>query len=327
MAGSGVRRVVLALAAMVLPLTASCSLFTDMHVDSPQRAYVVADDGSTLARHAPVFVLQTYGQKYNRIGAAAARIDDRGEERIGIDTKRPVIYAQEEPFSTDRGEYTNLIYRVHFPEVPMPHLTAGRNVGLLVILTLDSGGRPVLVTTAHTCGCYLAFLPTSFLPKKAHPKGWKVGEQKVHGEKLPGLLRLPDPYTAEYRPVVFLRDETHRVMDVCIQNAGEAAWRYEVVPAEVAPTEALQALPLGAVTTSFFHESGLRRGYVKGSGKFLETLLMGWWAMDLRVGSDKRYADRHETGSVFYTSLKFWNREESDMWPFAEFLEFWGWQL
>ncbi len=39
------------------------------------------------------------------------------------------------------------------------------------------------------------------------------------------------------------------------------------------------------------------------------------------------YGDRRETGKVFYTSLKFWNREESDMWPFAEFLEFWGWRL
>jgi hypothetical protein len=296
-------------------------------VDSPQKAYVPADDGGILAAHAPVFVLQTFAEKYNRIGSPAAGFDDQGRERIGVDTKHPVIYAQEESFKTEQGEYTNLIYRVHFPEVPMPHLTAGSNVGLLVIETLDSGGRPVLITTVHTCGCYLAFLPTNFLPAKARPDAWKVGTQTVNGEKLPGLLRLPNPYSPEYRPVVYLRDETHRVTDVRIQNVKEAAWRYDAVPTEVAPMASLEKLPLGSATTSFFYESGLRRGYVKDSGKFLETLLMGWWALDMRVGSDKRYADRRETGNVFYTSLKFWNRTESDMWPFGQFLQFWGWRL
>jgi len=327
MRGIGSRRIALTLMAAALPLTASCSLFTATRVDSPQKAYVAGDDGGVLSRHAPVFVLQTYGPKCNRIGAAAARIDERGQERVFIDTERPVIYAQEEPFTTERGSYANLIYRVHFPEVPMPHLSAGRNVGLMVVLTLDSARRPVLITTVHTDGGYLAFVPTSFLPRKARPGGWETGGQRVHGEKLPGLLRLPDPYSHDYRAVVFLRDETHRVTDVLVQDVREATWRYDVVPAEVAPMASLEALPLGLATTSFFHESGLRRGYVKGSHKVLKTLLTGWWAMDLRVGSDKRYGDRRETGTVFYTSLKFWNREESDMWPFARFLEFWGWRL
>ena len=310
MVGTGIRRIVLALAAVVLPLTASCSLLKTTYVDNPQPAYLAADDGSVLARHAPVFVLQTYGLRYNRIGAPVAELDDRGRQRIAIDTKRPVVYAQREPFTTDRGEYMNLIYRVHFPEAPMPYVGAGRNVGLLVVVTLDSRDRPVLVTTVHTCGSHLAFVPTSFLPEKARPREWALGTQKVHGERLPGLLRLPNPHDTAYRPVVFLRDETHRVMDVRVQNVAEAPWRYRVVPAELQPMESLESLPFGPGTTSFFHESGLRRGYVKGAGKLMSTLFRSWWMMDLHAGSDKRYGDRRETGCVFYTSQSFWHREE-----------------
>ena len=33
------------------------------------------------------------------------------------------------------------------------------------------------------------------------------------------------------------------------------------------------------------------------------------------------------TKNPFYTSLKPWNREASDMWDFATFLKFWGWRL
>ena len=33
------------------------------------------------------------------------------------------------------------------------------------------------------------------------------------------------------------------------------------------------------------------------------------------------------TKNHLYTSLKPWNRNESDMWNFARFLEFWGWRL
>ena len=55
--------------------------------------------------------------------------------------------------------------------------------------------------------------------------------------------------------------------------------------------------------------------------------MISWWALDWRVGEDKAYGDKNETGAVFYTSLKPWNRQASDMWPFGDFLAFWGWGL
>ena len=321
----GFRRLTAALGlAVLLPLAASCAPFTSSRTDSPRRAYVTEEDGTLLARHAPLFVLQTYARNYNRIGAPTARLDDAGQERIRIDTKRPAVYAQQEPFRTERGAYTNLIYRVHFPGIPFPRLASGSNVGLIVIVTLDSRQRPVLITTVRANGHGLAFVPTTFLPKGSRPKGWRVD----HGAGLPGLLQVPDPYSEPYRPAVFLRDETHAVADVRVQDVREASWRYAVIPAKLRPMAALENLPLGKEeTTSLFYEHGLRRGYAKGSGRPLQTLLMSWWTMDLFVGSDKLYGEAYETGNVFYTSLRFWRRRDSDMWPFAEFLRFWGWRL
>lgn len=89
----------------------------------------------------------------------------------------------------------------------------------------------------------------------------------------------------------------------------------------------LQALPLDGTSTSFFEEQGSRRGYVKNSQKHLERLLMGWWSLDLHVGEDKALGPVEETGVILYTSLKPWARRQSDLWPFAEFLHYWGWML
>ena len=79
--------------------------------------------------------------------------------------------------------------------------------------------------------------------------------------------------------------------------------------------------------TSFYHQKGLLKGYVKGSVKPLESIFLSLLSLDFFVGTDKVYADHRESGNPFYTSLKPWNRNASDMRNFAAFLEFWGWQL
>ena len=79
--------------------------------------------------------------------------------------------------------------------------------------------------------------------------------------------------------------------------------------------------------TSFYETEGPRKGFVKGSRKPLEMLLMGWMALDFRVGRDKKLAPRDEMSTTLYTSLKFWRRSDTDVWPFADFLRYWGWGL
>ena len=68
-------------------------------VDVPQRAYVAYNDGSLLARYAPIFVLQTYADSYNRIGSPAVRLDD-GKQDVYVDPDHPVIYAEQRDFRT-----------------------------------------------------------------------------------------------------------------------------------------------------------------------------------------------------------------------------------
>jgi hypothetical protein len=293
-------------------------------------AYVAQGEGPA-ARFAPVLVPQRTDLPYNRVGTPVARTDAKGRERITIDPDRPAVYFQAVPFTTPRGAYTNLVYRVHFPKVPyrmrFSHVSAGPNMGLLVIVTVDANDTPLLVTTVDTCGCYLAFLPTAFLPADAYPAAWPAGTQKVYGERLPARLALPAGIGAP-RLVLGLREGTHRVRDAALRNPDAVASAYGAVRAPLLPMADLDRLPLpGGGTTSLFVTEGHHRGFVKGSHKPFERLLVSWWALDWRVGVDKRYGPREAMDTVFYTSLKPWAREESDMWRFADFLAYWGWKL
>ena len=57
-----------------------------------------------------------------------------------VDPSSHPIYVQKVNFVTKKGEYTNPIYRVHFEKVPYGlrpfQITAGKNVGLLVIINI-----------------------------------------------------------------------------------------------------------------------------------------------------------------------------------------------
>lgn len=316
-------------AALLLGACASSSI-SRVATDHPATAYVAKDDGSLFARHAPIIVPQHQYRTYNQVGRPSALYDAHSrKEQIYVDPATPVFYTQQQTFQTSKGQYTNLIYRIHFTEVPFQffpfHITAGKHGGLFIVVTLNQAGQPLLVTTVHTCGCYLAIIPTRFLPAQDYPEAWDTTQrQAIYGEYLPAYLDYSDDPGATERPVIFVRDGTHRVMDVTINTA--AAYNPVLTPLESAAT--LKRLPLGAHgTTSFYVTHGLRKGYVKGSFKPFELALMSWWALDPFVGTDKELSDDKESGPVFYTSLAPWNRKDSDMRDFANFLAFWGWRL
>ena len=172
---------VLALVSMAF-LSACAATSRPKAADRPA-AYAVQNDGTLLGRHAPVFLVENNGAAHNRIGTPQAVFTADKKEKISVDPGRATYYVRQQAFKTPGGTYTNLVYRVHFAEVPggwAPfHLIAGKNVGLLVIITLNDRQQPLLVTTVHTCGCYLAFVPTAYLPIDAWPKGWQKGRQAV----------------------------------------------------------------------------------------------------------------------------------------------------
>jgi len=278
---------------------------------------------------APAFVAYGHADKFNRIGSPAVR-QQGDDEEIFIDPEVPVVYFMQRTFTTKKASYTNLIYRVHFPKVPFSlipfNLTAGKNVGILVVVTLNADNLPVLVTSVGTCGCYKAMVPTDYLPKDAFPEDWQGVNQDIYGERLPDLLHfkgVPAP-----RIMVFLRPGVHRVMGLEVRSGEDlSSGPFRIIPMKMEAMERLDRLPTGDGATSFFHNEGVLKGHVKGSVKPLESLFMSLLSLDLFVGTDKAYADTAETGNPFYTSLKPWRRDDSNMWDFARFLRYWGWRL
>ncbi len=317
---------------VLLAIGAGCAHHAKLPPEDVYSVYSARRDSeSPVERFVPLFMTYDFRNPYNRIGKPKAEKQEDGDVEIYVDPDEPVIYTMQKDFSTSRGEYVNLIYRVHFPEVPFGlvpfNLTAGDNVGLIVVITLNKEQRPVLVTTVHTCGCYLAIVPTTELPKDALPEDWKDETLDVYGEELPPILDFKgrnDP-----RLLVHVRPEVHRIMDLEVVEDRHASVseKYRFVAAAVEPTLNLEKLPLNGDTVNFYHEDGLLKGHVKGSVKPFETMFLSLVSLDPFVGADKAYDDPAKTDNPFYTSLKPWNRNKSNMWFFERFLEFWRWRL
>jgi len=312
----------------LLSLSVSCTGVQQMAKDGSLSQYVsVARDGSRLALYAPVYIIEESSKDFNRIGTPAVRKDDNGDPDVFIDPQVPTIYAMEQKVQIKANNFTNLIYRVHFQETPYNHLTGGKNVGLITIVTLDQKEQPVLITTVHTCGCYVGIVPTSYLPDKAFPEQWPPEAQKVYGEQLPSRLELKPLWDRQQKFVLQIRSETHRVMNLDVLSEKDIPSATHVITARLKPMSALTKLPFNDTVISFFETEGARKGYVRNSHKPLERLFMSWWSMDWRIGEDKDLGPKEQTGTTFYTSLKFWARDKSDLWNFADFLKYWGWKF
>lgn len=149
----------------------------------------------------------------------------------------------------------------------------------------------------------------------------------VYGEQLPAIL----DYQKKERPtlLVHLRPGVHRIMDLEIVDVADLSQpgSFFVIQAPLEPVSDLERIPLDGETTSFYYDYGPQKGHVKRSMKFWETLLLSLISWDFFVGTDKVYGENDRYENPFYTSLKPWNREASDMSDFAGFLQFWGWKL
>lgn len=285
---------------------------------------------SRLETLTPSFFIQEPSKSYNPIGTPRARLHPDGTEEVYVDGSRGAVYAAIQNFQVTGTVYQNLIYRIHFERVPFRpgdyHLTAGKNVGLLVVLTANDKDEIVLITTVHTCGCYLAFIATDKLKKSAFPRDWPEKRQTVFGKTLPAILKGSS--MDDGRRLVFLLEKgSHRVIDVSLQPVAELEAYHNQQTIDIFPMERLWHLTHEGGEVAFFEKEGIRKGLVRNSSKPLERLLMSWWAFDWYVGEDKALGDRRETETVFYTSLKFWRRAESDMGDFPGFLQYWGWNL
>ncbi|MBE0585233.1 MAG: hypothetical protein IH612_15920, partial [Desulfofustis sp.] len=199
--------------------------------------------------HVPIFVIENGEVPYNRIGTPTAQRNHDGEATIIVDPATATVYYERDSFTTHRGRYTNEIYRIHHERVPFGwdalNLTAGTNPGLLVIYTLNEANVAVLITTVHTCGCYLAFVPTSALPEDAYPADWPQDTQWIYGHTLPSRMELPE----RGQQLAFtLADQTHRVAGVSLLDPVNLPPTTGLMLTGLAPLSALYRLPFGETT-------------------------------------------------------------------------------
>lgn len=310
-------------------LLSSCARPTADEIDK-EILYLSPQPPSVKKSHSPAFLIKKPEEQYNRIGMPSVRESADHLPEIYVDPELPAIFFDSQKFTTSKGTYQNLIYRIHFEKVPFAlnkiNLTAGNNPGLLIIYTLDASEKLLLVTTVHTCGCFLAFFPTTALSQESHPPGWPAESQWVYGHNLPSMIPLSPNNDLE--TIVFtLESETHRISDVAASTDHSPSRPYETIEMEFFLMNALYQLPYKGKTESFFEMSGPREGYVRNNTKILERLLISWWAFDLYVGEDKAFGSADTSDTIFYTSLKFWARKTSDMKNFPVFLSYWGWKL
>ncbi|MBI3119374.1 MAG: hypothetical protein HYZ00_11840 [Candidatus Hydrogenedentes bacterium] len=298
---------------------------------SSVKGFVVTEGEDRFVRFAPIFLVEDYEDPINRIGTPAARLDEKGNEDVYVDPSHPTYYTQVQQWKTDHGTYTNLIYRVHFAMSKSNSKSVdggkGYNVGLMAVVTLDEQDRPLLINAVHTCGCFHAILPTTFLPESEYPEDWNIKKYTTYGETVPGLVRYPQEFGSDVRPVLFLRSGSHRVVDVQVASIDSVHQRYALAQSPLAPVEDLEHLKLGSGETSFFFTEGKNRGLVKGAIKTKETLLLGAVIGDSRVGQDRMFGGEDAVPRGFYTTINPTKKDASDVWDYAGFLKANGWKL
>ncbi len=308
----------------------SCSLASVSDTSHTELFQAGRTENDLLQAYAPVFLVEEADKPYNRIGIPRAQTNKKNKPTIIVDPEHAALFVEKNDFKTAKKSYTNLVYRVHFEKVPFGlgnlHLTTGKNPGLFVILTLAGNNDIILVTTVHTCGCYLVFFPTDSLQKDKLPANWPANNQWKFSMNLPSRIMTPEISKKE-KLIVTLNAGNPRVSDIRVESPENLGSRHNKNELTIMAMDSLRFLPYGNDAVSFFETHGHRKGYVKNNSKPLERLFMSWWTFDWHVGEDKTLGKREETGVIFYTSLKFWRRKESDMGDFARFLQYWGWNL
>ena len=317
---------------VLLMLFASTAVRASMFVYSTDPCAGVdlasAPEETLLRCYAPAFAIDQGERTYNKIGRPQARWKN-GAERITVNPDSHVVYVGTHADKLGSRDVIQLLYRVHFTRLAFKarvFFEQHRNAGLLTLITIDAATRePLLITTVYTCGCYRGTIPTDRFPSAALPKNWPSDQQKVWGKMLPAHVHAPVPGTSRF--LIRMEPSTHRVIDVSTVSALPSGEQRSL---EVLPMAQLHQLPLEGkegATTSFFHESGSSKGFVKGAWSAIEGMTLGVAILDVRIGTDKDFGDPAVTGTRFYTMLLPWNHEVSRLDRFNPMMKKLGFRL
>jgi len=268
---------------------------------------------SWLACHAPTFRIIGAENAYNRVGMPSLYAGWIFRVKARVDPETPAVFVERREDRIGDRDVAQLVYRVHFEKIPLRFsryfFEAHRNPGILVMLTTDAkSGEILFVSAVHTCGCYLAVVPSDAVDPSWLPEDWPE-EQTLYGQRLPGKLAASD--LAEGL-VITLASQSHRVTAIEAGPLEDTETEREL---PLVPMSQLEALPVegreGQVASLYYGTWPLR-GRVRGAWNAMEGLtLFGLLSLDPTVGMDKQFGNPAETGTRFYTQLPFWMHERS----------------
>ena len=254
------------------------------HADALGIPEFAPDDRAVLLQaFAPVFEIGTTGS-YDRFGPLVWR----GEATPDVDSRRPAAY-QRLAFTRVQGRaLVQLVYTLWFPERPEGRwldLLSGRLDGVVIRVTLDAQGQPLIYDSIHPCGCYHMFFPTKRVVLKPPPDGdWEWAFVPISAP----TLALPQ------RLVVRTESRTHFIVSMS-PDRGEATGERHGTPYDLLEDQALRALPMPAGgARSVFAPDGLIPGTERS-----ERLL--FWPMGISSPGAMREWGHHATS---FTSVR-----------------------
>ncbi len=232
-----------------------------------------AQDADALFRaYAPQYEIETTGP-HDHFGPLAWKAAPAPE----VDTSRPVVYRRLAYTRYGERSLVQLVYTLWFPERPADRffdILAGKLDGLVIRVTLDEDGAPLVVDTIHPCGCYHMFFPTALLQPVPAPN------PREEWAFMPSSLPRLEP---AQRVVVRTATRSHYVVNVRPAQA-PAALTYAF-----ANEDELRALPTpDGRTRSVFGPDAL----VAGTERPERAL---FWPMGIASPGTMRQWGRHPT--------------------------------
>jgi hypothetical protein len=216
-----------------------------------------------LAAYAPLFEIETSGT-YDRFGALFWGSDQGSAGKVSapapqVDLARAMVY-QRLAYTRYQGQtLLQLVYSVWFPERPRSSaldLLSGTLDSVVLRVTLDTRGVPLLVDSIHSCGCYHMFFTTPGVTPRPAPQARM--EWAFVAATLP-------PLSAGQRLLVRLASRTHYVVGLQPVSADKDA---QITPYTLLDDAALRTLPVSddpaSSTRSAFWPNGIVPGTERG---------------------------------------------------------------
>ncbi len=247
--------------------------------DNPLRVPQFSDDEQKLLldAYAPVLEVESGGD-YDRIGTLRLNSDSGPAVVDGAS----VLYHRIAYTRFGERILTQLIYTAWFPERPLDHaldVLGGHLDGVVLRVTLNDDGDPLLYDSIHPCGCYHMFFPTARVEPLPAPED--AGEWAFAPASLPA-------HGAGTRIVLRIATRTHYITQIALE-AGGGGRQYALLP-----ESGLRTLPLPDQprrSRSLYRPDGLVAGTARGERFF-------FWPMGIPSAGAMRQWGNHATAFV-----------------------------